>query len=498
MRRVRVPAALALAIAATIHAAGPPWTMIRSEHLTLIGQQSPKTLQRIAIDLEQFRVVLGGLIQNAQRPLPVPTHVYVFDSRKELQPFLPIRNGRVASLGGYFHHDGDVNDIALALEGYDESVTIVFHEYTHLLVRNAAKSIPVWLSEGLAEYYSTYGLESGGTRAHIGRPIAHHVALLREHFMPLSQLIAVDTASALYNEGERRSIFYAEAWALTHYLMIEMAKGPAALNTYATAISRGQQPDAAFRESFRMGPADFEQELRRYVQRSAFRSTVFVFPQRVRVDAPDPGRRVSAGDADAWLGDLQRRVGRSKEAAPRIEAAAAAAPASSMPQLALGLLRLDEERTDEAWPAFERAVAAAPDDFFAQYAYGVSRLRQEAAAGDRGSGRAGRMAAIGRAREALARAAAINPSSSDAFAWLAYAEMLADNRLAEARTAITRAIDLAPGRIDYRLRYADICILEGKLIEARELLLDLARVTTDRAAVEGATRRLAALAQLQK
>jgi tetratricopeptide (TPR) repeat protein len=494
MRRGCVAAIVALAIAGTVHAAGRPWTLIRSEHLTLIGQQSPKTLHRIAIDLEQFRAVLGSLIQNAQRPLPVPTHVYVFDSRKELQPFLPVRNGRVASLGGFFHHDGDVNDIALALEGYDESVAIVFHEYTHLLVRNAAKSIPVWLNEGLAEYYSTYRLESGGMRAHIGRPIAHHVELLRERFMPLSQLIAVDTASALYDEGERRSIFYAEAWALTHYLMIEMPKGPVAINTYATAISRGQPPDAAFRESFGMGPADFEQELRRYVQRSAFRSTVFVFPQRVRVDTPDPGRRVSAGDVDAWLGDLQRRVGRRQEAAPRIEAAVAAAPSSSMPQLALALLRLDEERTSEAWPAFERAVAAAPDDFFAQYAYGVSRLRHQAAAGDR----SGHTTAIDRAREALARAAAINPSSSDAFAWLAYAEMIADNRLAEARTAITRAIDLAPGRIDYRLRYADICILEGKIAEASALLAELAKVTTDRAASEGAARRLATLAQRRR
>jgi tetratricopeptide (TPR) repeat protein len=480
-------------LATTGHAAGRPWTLIRSEHLTILGRQSPKTLQRIAVELEQFRGVLGGLILNAQRPLSLPTHVYVFDSRQELQPFLPIRNGRIASLGGYFHRDDDVNDIALALEGYAESVPMVLHEYTHLLVRNAAKSIPVWLNEGLAEYYSTYALESRGTRAHIGRPIAHHVERLREHFMPLSQLIAVDTASALYNEGERRSIFYAEAWALTHYLMIEMPNGPAAINSYASGIARGQPPDEAFRAAFGSAPADFELELRRYVQRSAFRSTAFVFPQRVSVPAPDSGRSVSTGDADAWLGDLQRRVGRRDEAALRIEAAASSAPSASMPQLALGLLRLDQGRPDEAWPAFERAVTYAPDDFFAQYSYGVSLLRQAAA-----GGRSGRTDAIDRAREALGRAAAINPSSSDAFASLAYAEMLTDHREPEARAAITRAIDLAPGRIDYRLRYADICILDGKLSEARELLIELARVTTDRTAVEGATRRLAALAQLRR
>ena len=218
MRRATITIAAVLAIAAIGHGADRPWTLLRSEHLTVIGQESPKTLQRIAVELERFRAVVGGLIQNAQRPLPLPTHVYVFDSRKQLQPFQPVRGGRVASLAGYFHHDTEVNAIALALENYDESAPVVFHEYTHLLVANAARSVPVWLNEGLAEYDSTYALEADGTRAHIGRPIAHHVALLRERFIPLSQLIAVDTESVLYNEGERRSIFYAEAWALTHFL----------------------------------------------------------------------------------------------------------------------------------------------------------------------------------------------------------------------------------------------------------------------------------------
>src|SRR6185295_1959772 len=172
------------------------------------------------------------------------------------------------------------------------------------------------------------------------------------------------------------------------------------------------------------------------------------------------------------------------EAAPRIEAAARAAPDRSMPQLALGLLRADEGRGDEAWAAFERAVAAAPDDFFAQFSYGVSRLRYQAAAV------AVPAAAVARARDALTRAAAINPSSSEAFAWLAYAEMTTDGRLREARAAIERAIDLAPGRVDYRLRYADIWILEGRINEATALLTGLAKVKSDKAAVEGATRRL--------
>ena len=63
---------------------------------------------------------------------------------------------------------------------------------------------------------------------------------------------------------------------------------------------------------------------------------------------------------------------------------------------------------------------------------------------------------------------------------------------------IDRAIELAPGQLDYRLRDADICILEGRIAAATALLTALANVTTDRAAVEGAGRRLAALAQMRR
>ena len=497
MRRATVAIAVVLAIAAGAAAADPPWTLLRSEHLTVIGQESSKTLRRIAVELEQFRAVVGGLIQHAQRPLPLPTHVYVFDSRKQLQPFQPVRGGRVAALGGYFHHDAEVNDIALALEGYDESAPVVFHEYTHLLVANAARSVPVWLNEGLAEYYSTYALEADGTQAHIGRPIAHHVALLRKRFIPLSQLIAVDAESALYNEGERRSIFYAEAWALTHFLMIEMPDGPAAINAYASAVARGDTPDDAFRGAFGSAPADVERLLRRYIQQLKFRSIVLTMAERPSAEVPERGRDMSAGEAGAWLGDLQRRIGRRAEATARIETAARAEPDGSMPELALGLLRLDQGRADEAWAAFESAVAAAPEDFFAQFSYGVSRLRHQAAAAAADGG-ARSAPSIARARDALARAAAINPSSSEAFAWLAYAEMIGQGRLREARAAIERAIELAPGRVDYRLRYADIWILEGRIAEATALLTGLTTVKTDKAAVEGATRRLDAIARLRR
>ena len=57
--------------------------------------------------------------------------------------------------------------------------------------------------------------------------------------VPLSQIIAVDSATALHDATERRSIFYAESWALIHYLLSQVPDGGARLNKYAASISEG-------------------------------------------------------------------------------------------------------------------------------------------------------------------------------------------------------------------------------------------------------------------
>jgi tetratricopeptide (TPR) repeat protein len=483
---------LVLTLAGNAVAADGRWTIVRGQTLTVVGDQPAETLRDIAFRLERFRIGVSGLIPNAGRPLPVPTVVFAFGTRKAMQPFLPLaKNGRPASLGGYFHRDADVNYIALSLEGFDESLPIVFHEYTHLLVRNAVRAVPVWLNEGLAEYYSTFTISDDGTKAETGRPIPPHVRLLRERYLPIADLIAVDAGSQLYDEGARRSIFYAESWALTHYLMIEVPDGPAQINHYAADIARGRRPADAFFDAFGTTPDKFDEQLRRYLAHPMFRWRGFTFNDRVQIDVDDRGRTLSAGEADAWLGDLQRRVRRLREAAARIESAVRLDDGAAVTQLALGLLRIEEGRISEAWPALERAVAIAPGDFMTQYAYGASLLREAVQV----DGMLADATALAHSQRALEAATTLNPFASEAWSWLAYAFMLDDDRLPAAEEAINHAIELAPGRLDYRLRWADISILRGHLVDARKLLTELAAVTTDRTISEGAQRRLDALAR---
>jgi tetratricopeptide (TPR) repeat protein len=441
-RAARTTALLIVLSGALLFAASPKWAMVKSESLTAIGNTPPGALRDVARRLEQFRIALGSVMTDARRPPALPTLVYVFGSRTALQPFLPERAGRPVALRGYFHRDADQYAIAMSVDEDEESASIVFHEYTHLLVQGS-RALPIWLNEGLAEYFSTFVLTSRGRTADIGLPVARHVRLLRQRFLPLSELLAVNAASELYDEGERRSIFYAEAWALTHYLMAEMPDGPALINRYGGAAAEGRTPDQVFRDVFGMTPQEFEPRLREYVAHSTFRSRAYAFSSRIDAEPVAQPRTMSPGEAGAWLGDLQRRLGRLSDAAVRIEQAAREDPITAQVYLALGRLRIDQDRMADA-------------------------------------------------RSALSRAIDIDPASANAFAWLAYVCMVTGS-VPDARTAISRALALEPGRPDLRLRDADIAVLEGDLSRARTVLVDLIGRAADPAVAARAQERLNAI-----
>jgi tetratricopeptide (TPR) repeat protein len=483
-RRRRLTRVLGLALllwtsfAADGVAAGRTWRLIRGKNVIVLGQQSAGTLRGIAVEIEQFRSVLGGLIKGARQPLSVPTQVFIFDDYDGLRPFVPLYQGKPAVLGGFCHcaSGDDVSFIAAGLSEYAESSAIIYHEYTHLLVRNAVSSIPVWLNEGLAEYFSTFSLRANGREAQIGRPIARHVQLLRERYLPIAQIIQVDQSSELYNEGSRRSIFYAEAWALTHYLVLERPDGQAAIAKYLAVLAAGAKPNVALEQAVGVPLKDLDTELRRYVAKPTFKTVTYALSDPVEVDEPGRAQEIAAADADARLGEMQMRVGRMDEAVRRIEAAATVGPSVGHAQLALAFLRLRQARAAEAWALLDKAAALAPDDFIAQYTYALALLRGNP---DSTSAALGSVERARSARAALVRALKAHPESAAALAWLAYADTMAGENLAEARDATRRAVALAPGRLDYTLQLAEIELRTGNTDDGRRLLTQLAKAATD-------------------
>src|SRR5262249_23208546 len=159
--------------------------------------------------------------------------------------------------------------------------------------------VPVWLNEGLAEYYSTFTVTSDGTTGEAGRPIVPPFRLLRRRSMPIAERIAVAAGPGFYDKVRRGSIFYAARWPLTPNLLVEVPDGPAHINQYVADIARGRRPADAFVDAFGATPDKFDEQLRRYVAHPIFRWRSISLRDRVQTEVNDRGRTLSPGEADA-------------------------------------------------------------------------------------------------------------------------------------------------------------------------------------------------------
>ena len=284
-------AALVVLLAAQAAAAKDAWTSVRSQNFFLVGNASEKEIRQVGTRLEQFRYVFTQLFPTAKFNTPVPTTVVVFKNDAAYKPFKPVADGKTVEVAGYFQSGNDVNYITLTPEragGVENPFGTIYHEYTHLLVDNSlgAGEAPAWFNEGLAEYYSTFAVEDD-RKVYLGRLVNYHLQLLREQkLMPLAQLFAVTQYALQRNKHDVRSLFYAESWALVHYLILgNDGKRLPQLGEFLSLTKRGVATDEAFRRAFQTDPAALEKELQKYVAAHSFQGRIATFEQKLEFDS---------------------------------------------------------------------------------------------------------------------------------------------------------------------------------------------------------------------
>jgi tetratricopeptide (TPR) repeat protein len=442
------------------------WTRLRSANFLFIGDAPAGQIRQVAEKLEQFREVMARALPGATAVSPVPTIVVVFSTDRALTPVKPMFRGNTTDVAGYFQPGEDVNYIALNGESIDTALTTIFHEYAHVLVSNTLGRAPVWLGEGLAEFYEVMQGLDGGKTVVIGRAPAHHVELLKSStLMPITQLLSIEHDSPVYNEGSRRGVFYAESWALTHYLTLGNRERIPQFNRYLTAVKSGGDPGSAFTDVFGSDLAALDSELFQYVRQFAFPALRLQFNQKISGEA-ERGTTMDDTDADIYVADLQARVGREQEARARLQAILARKPDSARASTALGLIDFRARRFKEALPVLERAAGQDPQDAFVQTAFGrgLVAIVNETAALD------ARAAALQKARVALSRAVEIDAISAYAAGLLGYLELVEGTDIPRAVSMLERASQLAPSREQYRLLLAQALIEQGELKRATNYL----------------------------
>src|SRR5258707_5928265 len=304
-------ATAALGATATDSIVQRPWFEARTAHFNTYSCAPNQEVSRLMARLEQFREAYS-VMAGAQAVASPPIIVMAFPDHAAMGPSLPLYQGKPANLAAFFHRGRDENLIDLSLaDSSAESMEVIFHEYTHLLLRHNEQFWPMWLKEGMAEIYATFAV-TGSQGVVIGRPIAHHLRLLAQQpLMPLKDLFVVTHESPNYNEQEHQGIFYAQSWLLTHYLMLgENGSHKAGFGQLTVLLRMGQSPEQAFTNALRTSLPAFENQLRRYLERGNFQPLALAMNADLFAPRSLATRPLSTVETCCRLGDQLLRVGR--------------------------------------------------------------------------------------------------------------------------------------------------------------------------------------------
>jgi tetratricopeptide (TPR) repeat protein len=411
------------------------WIEVHTASFTLFSEAGERKTREIGEDLERLRDALSQLSPGLTLSSPIPTYIFVFRDAPSFQAYQRTYNGKPLDSGGYFLGRQLANYVAINGDQHGEERVVIYHEYLHYLMHNNFASFPLWLNEGLAEYYSTFQVAKDEAR--IGQPITEHVFWLRQHtFIPLATLFAVNERSPEYNESSRRGGFYAESWALVHYLISGSPERRQQAAEYLRLLQAGTPPGQVFARAFGADPTALERELQVYTRKKLFDYTRL--PIREGASLAMDVKPMARADVLYRLGDLLANLGddHAADAAEHFRAALALQPDHGPALAGLGFLAERAGRADEARSYYEKGAKLAPDDVRVQYLYANNLIT------DPGPD------SLRKARAALSRAVALRPDFGEAWARLGYTYQAEETLPPEALQALETAHRLLPSRMD--------------------------------------------------
>jgi len=473
---------LALALISAFPAlAKDEWIRVRSRNFHLIGNASEKDIRLVATKLEQFRETFRLLFPSMKISTPVETAVIVFRSANAFRPYKPKRPDGTPDDGvaGYFQASDAVNYITLSTERQNEDpYSTIFHEYVHFMVdASIGKSrVPPWFNEGLAEYYQTFAI-ANDRRVMLGYvQNAHLVLLRRSKLIPLKQFFEVDNYSLQASGGHSRSIFYAQAWALMHYLLRgDNGAHATGLERFLALVLRDVDPDQAFRQAFNTDHETMEKALRKYVLDGKYTATQFDLKERLVIDTDMTVSALSEAETFAYLGDLLLNTREYEAAEAHLKKTLALMPKHERALTSLGLVKMRQRRFDESKNLLEQALSDGHRSFYALYSYAYVLSRE--AVDEFGYVARFPDSTARRIRDVLSQALEINPQFAESYKLLAYVSLVNGDDLDGAVKTLEKGLAIKPGDPDLLLLYAKILLRQEKLDAARSLADRVARST---------------------
>lgn len=465
---VRAVGAAVLAVTLCIAApARADWLKAESPHFTVYGDTSEGALRDYVRKVERFDSVLRLYFPIQSDIAHPPLSIYLAEGRSEMRQIWPDMPERVG--GFYTSSTARIFAVSGASGGTDDNT--LFHEYAHhFMKQNFAAAYPAWFIEGFAEYFATADLTPGRVQVGLHNPgRMYSLTQGANSWVPMEDLLRSRSSGVSRGRG---ATYYAQAWALTNYMM-GTPERQQALRLYLRAIAGGADPIEALKDTIGRTPEQLQSDLRSYLGRGI---TVYT----LQVELPSPEIKITRMPPSTrdliWLDlRLSRFVPEDLRAANLAEAQRKfdRYPGDPLAGRVLAQAYLDMQQPEGAIEALAPSLLANPDD-------AQALLMRANALMDQGDSVAGTDPARKTALYASARAALAKAYQADASDYRIYLALSSSREDSpgyptdnDVETMVL-ASQLAPQVGDISVRTAQLLMQQGRYIEAIGLLAPVA------------------------
>ena len=401
--------------------AAPTWTFASSAHFEVYTTAGDARARDALLYFERAHAFFASYLKLT--PVQArPTRLIVFSNEKEFAPF------RINEYATAFYRSSPERDYIVMRSLDPDSLGVVAHEYVHLIVRASGERLPVWLNEGLAEYFSTVAPESG--KMSVGKvPLGRlqHISNGSSQLMPLEKLFAITRESPEYGTKTHAGTFYSQSWALTHMLMSDKRYQPQTAR-FLAAISGGAAAPAALESVYQRSTEVVFKDLLSYIRQDRFMYSL------VEYTMPPQPAKPATRLVDAFEAGL----------------------------VAANLLAGGRTSEGEARLAFETLAKERPDDLGLLESRGYFELRK------------------GRTADAAPHLArAVELGSTNPMLLRDYAGLIAASDPAKAEELLAKALGLAPNDVETRVRLANVFVRTRKPDAAIATLAPVTQVPPD-------------------
>jgi tetratricopeptide (TPR) repeat protein len=414
----------------------------------------------VARAFEQMRAVFASQFPGFALEAPAQFLVLAARDEETMKMLLPqMFKAHVGSqVGGLFEKGWEREyavvrlDIVTSDRRNPDTYATIYHEYTHTLLHANFRWLPLWLDEGLAEFYAYTRFE--GDKMYIGAPSKSHRLESLDARVPTPLRTFITTRSSISPDEGDSQLFYAQAWALTHFLTFGpgMQQGDK-LKQFFNLLQRGVAQIKAFEQIFG-NIEEVDKAYRNYINRIAFPTGVVPYAEKVE-EWDYSGRALSLAQTLAELAAFQIEFRNFELVRGLAEAALKTDPKIGLAHEDMGYVEFNEGKDEDALREFSQAVDLDAKLYLSLFAQTMmSPMSRSNVPADQNL-----------FKEALLKVVAIDPRFAPAYVEMAKLD-LARGEAEAALQMAQKAEGLEPFRSGYRVMTGQILLRTGHPTEA--------------------------------